>query len=870
VTDLSDRSRTLNRDREPFLGQLRVNPHNFTIAYELNGATKSAAFHTHNETHWSVLRNHGRSFQQQAANTDIPAHGFEFNDQISRPNFEDHRVLQAEAAILAFLRRGRSGDVVEFTHGVSLLLRPGPDANRGCAGAKRARKDAVQEAESRGRTVQLSCGIRGKKICCFGPMQVVQLRCAGSEFRQAPTRLPLFRGTSFRDLPSARRRVHTTSSPLLTGSGSGNRSSMMKQPPARWNALVVLLAFATMVGCQGLSTSNKTSTTNNPKPGVLSVAPTSISFGIVKVGNNQSQPATMTNSGGSSLTVTKVTATGAGFTVSGLSLPTTLAAGQSQGFTVIFAPQSMGAVNGSLAIANTGSAPTVNVALSGGSQTAGAVTPSPSILSFGSVQVGAKETLSETLTNSGGSSLTVTQVTATGTGFTVSGLSLPLALAVGQSQSFTVTFTPQSAGTVSGNLAIANTGSSPTVNVALSGGAQTAGALTANPTGLNFGSVQVGSNQALSETLTNSGGSGVTVTQVNATGTGFSVSGLSLPLVLAAGQSQAFSVTFTPSSAGSSSGNLAILSNASNSTLNVSLSGNGLAPGALTPSPSSLGFGNVQVGNNQQLSETLTNSGGVNVNISQATVSGTGFSMSGLNPPLLLTPGQHYTFTVTFAPPSTQNYSGSVSIVSNASNPNLAVPLSGTGTPVPQGQLTVSPTSIDFGNVAVGTNAQQNGTLSASGTSVIVSSDNVSGSAFAVTGLSFPVTIPAGQHVQFAVTFTPPGNGVASGSVSFASNASNSPSIETFSGTGTPPPQHSVNLSWSASTSQNIIGYNIYRGVKLGGPYSKINSVLNASTLYTDSTVVDGQTYYYVTTAVNSSNEQSAYSNQTTAVIPPP
>jgi hypothetical protein len=647
---------------------------------------------------------------------------------------------------------------------------------------------------------------------------------------------------------------------------------MMRQLPARWNALVVLLALTIMVGCQGLSSSNKSSTgsTNNSKPGQLTVAPSSISFGIVEVGNNQTKPATMTNSGGSSLTVTKVTATGAGFSVSGLSLPVTLASGQSQGFTVIFTPTSSGAVTGNLAIANTGLIPTVNVALSGGSQTAGAVTPSSSSLNFGNVLVGNKLTLTETLNNTGGSSLTVTQITATGTGFAVSGLSLPLTLPAGEGQSFSVTFTPKSAGGVSGNLAIANTGSTSTVNVGLAGDGETVGALTPNPASLNFGSVEVGNNQALSETLTNSGGSSVTVTQVNTTGTGFSVSGLSLPLTLTAGQSQGFSVTFTPTAAGSSSGNLAIISNASNSTLTVPLSGNGLAAGSLAPSPSSLSFGSVQVGDNQQLSETLTNSGGVNVNISQANIAGTGFTMSGLNPPLTLTPGQHYTFTVTFTPPSPGTDSGNVSIVSNASNPNLSIPLNGTGTPVPQGTLAVSPPSIDFGNVVVGTNSQQTGTLTASGESVTVTSDTLNGSAFAVSGISFPVTIPAGQHVQFTVTFTPATTGAASGSVSFTSNASNSPTVETFTGNGTPPPQHSVNLSWTASTSQNISGYNIYRGVKSGGPYSKINPVLNASTLYTDTTVADGQTYYYVTTAVNSSNEESTYSNQTTAVIPPP
>jgi len=326
----------------------------------------------------------------------------------------------------------------------------------------------------------------------------------------------------------------------------------------------------------------------------------------------------------------------------------------------------------------------------------------------------------------------------------------------------------------------------------------------------------------------------------------------------------------TPNAAGSSSGNVAIVSNASNPSLNVALSGNGLAAGSLAPSPSSLSFGNVQVGNNQQLSETLTNSGGVNVNISQATISGTGFSMGGWAP-VVVAPGQHYTFTVTFTPPSTGNYSGSVLIVSNASNPNLGIPLSGAGTPLPQGQLAVTPTTLAFGNVIVGTNSQLQGTLTASGQSVTVTSDTLNNAAFVVSGLSsYPITIPAGQHVQFTVTFTPPATGVASGSLSFASNASNSPSIETLTGTGTPPPSHTVSLSWTASMSQNVTGYNIYRGAKSGGPYSKINPVLDASTLYTDSAVADGQTYYYVTTAVDSTNQESGYSNQTSAVIPPP
>jgi hypothetical protein len=82
-------------------------------------------------------------------------------------------------------------------------------------------------------------------------------------------------------------------------------------------------------------------------------------------------------------------------------------------------------------------------------------------------------------------------------------------------------------------------------------------------------------------------------------------------------------------------------------------------------------------------------------------------------------------------------------------------------------------------------------------------------------------------------------------------------------------PVHTVELSWDASTSPNITGYNVYRGTTSGGPYLKINAGgLVASTAYTDATIATSTTYYYVTTAVNSSNQETAQSNQAIAVIP--
>jgi hypothetical protein len=105
VINLRDRSRTLHRDREHFLGRFRVNPHDFALAYELNRATKLAAFNGHDETHWSVTRDREGSFQQQATDANIPAHAFELNHQVSGVNFETYRILQAEATMLALWQR---------------------------------------------------------------------------------------------------------------------------------------------------------------------------------------------------------------------------------------------------------------------------------------------------------------------------------------------------------------------------------------------------------------------------------------------------------------------------------------------------------------------------------------------------------------------------------------------------------------------------------------------------------------------------------------------------------------------------------------------------------------------------------------------
>ncbi|MFZ0296536.1 MAG: putative Ig domain-containing protein [Candidatus Sulfotelmatobacter sp.] len=79
--------------------------------------------------------------------------------------------------------------------------------------------------------------------------------------------------------------------------------------------------------------------------------------------------------------------------------------------------------------------------------------------------------------------------------------------------------------------------------------------------------------------------------------------------------------------------------------------------------------------------------------------------------------------------------------------------------------------------------------------------------------------------------------------------------------------EHVVDLSWKASTSRDVSGYNIYRGAT-ATTMKKVNASPIASTAYTDSSVANGSTYYYATTAVDTEGRESSKTPAIKAVIP--
>jgi hypothetical protein len=281
--------------------------------------------------------------------------------------------------------------------------------------------------------------------------------------------------------------------------------------------------------------------------------------------------------------------------------------------------------------------------------------------------------------------------------------------------------------------------------------------------------------------------------------------------------------------------------------------------------PCSHHFGRVEVGSSISFSIKLTNTGTKLLSILSISKQGGEFKFGHFPLPITLAPGKTVLFPIVFQPPVVGHVTGAFTLSSTALDKTLSMPVAGTGSP----RLTVSPSTLSFGNVTMGKSATLAATLSASHGDVTISSDQLTSSEFTVVGLTMPVTIPSGKTLQTTLRFTPNQSGTASGKAGYFSNAVASPAVEQLTGNGVATGSHSADLTWQEGDS-TVVGYNIYRGTVHGGPYQRINTALDASTNYTDLTVVGGATYYYVTTAVTGSGVESSHSNEAKAVIPSP
>lgn len=394
------------------------------------------------------------------------------------------------------------------------------------------------------------------------------------------------------------------------------------------------------------------------------------------------------------------------------------------------------------------------------------------------------------------------------------------------------------------------------------GGTQTA-TLQATPSSASFGNVNVGSSATQTVTISNSGTADATISAVTPTSAGITASGIAVSTVIKASQSATLTIQFAPTATGAVTGSVQI--GVSQGTgVTVAVTGAGVQPG-LNVTPSSATFSSVVIGTNASQTIQMQNTGSSSLTVSQANVTGAGFSTTGLSLPLTIAAGKTSSFNIVYTPTTAGNVTGSVSLVSNAPNSPTNIALSASAVAATR-TLSITPSSVNFGSVNTGTSASQNVTIRNTGnTTVNVTQITAAGTGFTAPGSA--VNLSASQSTTVPVQFAPATAGSFAGTLTITSNATGSPAVVNLSGTGVVAVQHSVVLNWGASTS-TVAGYNVYRSTVSGGSYSRVNGSAVGGLTYTDSTVSSGRTYYYVTTAVDSSGNESVYSNEVPAVIP--
>ncbi len=428
-------------------------------------------------------------------------------------------------------------------------------------------------------------------------------------------------------------------------------------------------------------------------PPTCGVEPASIDFGSVRLGSSRQRTTTVTNVGGGVLTGT-VSLECDGFRIVSGGGDYALGAGESVTVTLAFEPDAEGVAACELLTGTDCSA----VSLQGTGTAATACTVDPLDLEFGVVEVGESRDLEFSLTNTGGGNLTGT-VSLDCEDYSLVGGGGDYDLGSGESRTVTVRFTPTTEGA---SVCTVQTGAQ-CEEVAMTGTGSEAPVCLVSPSTLDFGSVTLGQSKDLSLTLANTGG-GFLEGTITESCPDFAVVSGGGDFSIAGGSSMTISVRFTPGSPGAASCQLLTGSSCGE----ISLIGSGESLPVCGVEPATLDFGTLPVGSSKDLTVTLTNDGGgvLSGSVSEACAP---FAIVSGGGSYSLSAGQSRSVTVRYTPTAP----GQNDCTLATGGACAEVPMTGAGEAL--AACSVDETSLDFGDVTIGSNSSQSFTITNTG-----------------------------------------------------------------------------------------------------------------------------------------------------------
>jgi hypothetical protein len=579
----------------------------------------------------------------------------------------------------------------------------------------------------------------------------------------------------------------------------GTRNIVVRFSPSATGAVSATLAIASNDPDENPYNVSLTGTGVAPD---IAISPTSANYGNVLVGENSSQSFTVTNDGNANLDVTATSITGtdaAEFTITSGGGSFTLTPGGTHEVNVQFHPSSAGSKSAALRInSDDPDEDPLDAALSG-TGVVPDISASPNPANYGNVNVNSYLDVTITVSNSGTGNLNISSTSISGpdaSRFVIQSGGGTATVAPGGTRNIVVRFSPVATGAASATLAIAsNDPDENPYNVSLTG-TGVAPDISASPNPANYGDINVGSYSDVTITVSNSGNGNLNITSTTISGAGASSfaiqSGGGAATVAPAG-TRNIVVRFSPAAIGAASATLAIASNDPDTDpYNVSLTGTGVAPD-ISASPNPANYGNVNVGTTADITVVVSNDGTANLEISSTSISGAGassFSIQSGEGAATVAPGGTRNIVVRFSPVAIGAVSATLAIVSNDPDENpYNVSLTGTGVAP---DISISPTSANYGNVLVGENSSQsftvtnngNESLNVSGTSII----GADATEFTITSGGGAFFLTPGGNRTINVQFQPSSAGSKSAALRINSNDPDEDPLDAvLSGTGVIP-----------------------------------------------------------------------------------
>ena len=407
-----------------------------------------------------------------------------------------------------------------------------------------------------------------------------------------------------------------------------------------------------------------------------------------------------------------------------------------------------------------------------------AIAWSPSTLAWGAVPSGGEVTMMVTITSVGTGDLEVSDVSldaGTSPEFTLVSHPAPITMAPSTSDVIEVMYAPQDEIADTGTLLVAsNDPDIPLVEIPLTGELLPAPDIELVPTQLAFGQVEIGQAVTMDAEIWSLGDATLELGALLLdAGPEFTMDTDPSGEVLLTGEYTTVTVTYTPLDTTPDTGQIEIPSNdPDENPAYLLLSGQHTPIPDIEVTPLTVDFGLVDVGVPTTDSVTVTNVGTGDLTVDMPILTGsTDFSMSAAQFPTVIAPGSSELIMVTYTPTDFLADTGEIAIDSDdPDEPTVTVEL--LGEPMPAPDIELDPTSLTYGQVAVGSSLTMSATISNVGTADLeLGTLTVIGtSEFAITVDPSGGVLAPGNATEVFVEYSPVDTGSDSAQVEIPSN----------------------------------------------------------------------------------------------------